>query len=302
MSIPDFQFSIEHSSDNLALIHKSKSEASAHEWVYHCTSSNALLSIIRNREFWLSNLKIVNDKEEANRIDRPEFENSYYVCCFTKHSNVSASHWEEYGLQQNGILFGVKQNWFSRSAVFLTSDNSACPEIKILSNYDEGLDYKLEQQKKERRITNPFYISSFGFFKIIYDNELRKEIQEMGTMSINGTTFQSEFLTPEVAGIVKNEYGECKRQPYLPYIKNWAEEAEIRLKVCVNQIENIANGNPIHDGAIMQKCFFPKIAIPLTSDSFNVLQIRFCPDYCNRDAFLSQVHELLPNSMIQVIS
>ena len=42
--------------ENLQFIHKSKELAKKHEWLYHCTTVSALKSILKNREFWLSNL------------------------------------------------------------------------------------------------------------------------------------------------------------------------------------------------------------------------------------------------------
>ncbi len=60
--------------DNKKFADESKRLAEKHEWLFHCTSDVALLSIIQNREFWLSNLKLVNDKEEVGRVDVPEYE------------------------------------------------------------------------------------------------------------------------------------------------------------------------------------------------------------------------------------
>ena len=51
--------------NNLEFVRKSKDEAKKYEWLYHCTSVEALISVIENREMWLSNLKVVNDKEEV---------------------------------------------------------------------------------------------------------------------------------------------------------------------------------------------------------------------------------------------
>ena len=65
------------------ILNSSKQEAKEYNKLFHCTSAEALLSIIKYREFWLNSLKWVNDKDEKKRIDVPKFENSYYVACFT---------------------------------------------------------------------------------------------------------------------------------------------------------------------------------------------------------------------------
>ncbi len=78
--------------DNINFVNQLKSEADSYEWLYHCTNSTAFLSILNNQEFWLTNIKCVNDKEEAERIDVEEYENSYYVACFTYENNISQEH------------------------------------------------------------------------------------------------------------------------------------------------------------------------------------------------------------------
>ena len=59
---------------NMNFVNNAKDEAEKYEWLYHCTTSEVLLSIISNNEFWLKNLKLVNDAEEVKRIDVPEYE------------------------------------------------------------------------------------------------------------------------------------------------------------------------------------------------------------------------------------
>jgi hypothetical protein len=59
--------------ENMEFIRKSKNEANQFEWLYHCTSVDALISMINSREMWLSNLQLVNDTEEVGRIDFDEY-------------------------------------------------------------------------------------------------------------------------------------------------------------------------------------------------------------------------------------
>lgn len=50
------------------IINEAKEGANAYDVLYHCTSIDGLKAIIDSNSFWLSNLRCVNDKEEANRI------------------------------------------------------------------------------------------------------------------------------------------------------------------------------------------------------------------------------------------
>ena len=68
--------------NNLNFIRESKRLAEEHEWLYHCTTDVALISILKNKELWLSNLKLVNDAEEADRVDVPEYERTYLYMLF----------------------------------------------------------------------------------------------------------------------------------------------------------------------------------------------------------------------------
>lgn len=64
---------------NMEFVKKSKEEANKYKWLYHCTSIDALFSMIEYREMWLSNMQVVNDKEEVAHIDFKEYEKSYML-------------------------------------------------------------------------------------------------------------------------------------------------------------------------------------------------------------------------------
>ena len=293
---------IENMEDNLQFIQKSKELAKTHEWLYHCTKTDALKNILKNREFWLSNLKTVNDEEEAGRIDIPEYENKYYVCCFTYDPQIPDEHWEEYGSESDGVLVGVKKEWFLRKAAFMCGYNTKCEDefLTIWSECDKALAFlKSEQQK--RHIINPFYINSFDFFQVVYEDELERNIAEDAWLDCDGTKMPGRILTPEVAGIIKSTHGICRRYGKDSYEKAWRTEKEVRLKVGVQQIKIFSNGNEYHDGTIMKNSFFPKIAVPVSDKAFDTLKIAFSPKFDNRDNFLKELREILPKSCIEVI-
>lgn len=296
------EVSTDNAVENLRFIQKSKELAKTHDWLYHCTTTAALKSIVRNREFWLSNLKCVNDKEEAERIDVSEYEDKYYICCFTYNPQVPDDHWEEYGNESDGVLIGIKTNWFLRKAIFMCSDNTKCNgEFEtIVNSYDDALKVIIAEQKKGR-VINPFYINAFDFYEIKYDDKLVKNISGIGSMNLGGDEIQGRILTPEIVGIIKSTHGICRRPGKTPYDKDWTTEKEVRLKVGVQQLNIFANGYEIHDGMIMQKAFFPKIAVPVSDEAFKVVKIGFSPQFTDRKKFIEELQKILPESVIEVI-
>ena len=114
---------------------------------------------------------------------------------------------------------------------------------------------KITEQKKGR-IINPFYINSFDFYQIKYDDELFKNISGIGYLGENG--IQARTLTPEIGGIIKATYGMCRRFGEESYDKDRTTEKEVRLKVGIQQLEIFANGYKIHDGQILKTVFFLK--------------------------------------------
>lgn len=294
-------FSTENVVSNMEFIRQLKKEANDYDWLYHCTNSIAFLSILKNKEFWLTNLKLVNDKEEAERIDVPEYENSYYVACFTYDDNISREHWEEYGNMSDGVLIGVKNNWFIRNACFMNTENRKSDEefFKIYSNSDVALNKKIDEQL-HHRIVNPFYINSFSFYKIIYDDNLSKSIKGLGSVKLSNGISQGRTLTPEIAGLIKNTRGLSRRAGKKEYEKDWSSEKEVRLKVGIQQFNNFKNGYEMHDRMIVDKCFFPKIAVPIIDEAFDVIKIKFSPDFINKDAYIEAIKSIRPKSKIEI--
>ena len=96
----------------------SRKEAKAYPKLYHCTNADAFINIVKNREFWLSSLKRVNDSNEYEMIDYEKLKTAYYVACFSSKDDISIDHWNKYGNMDNGILFSINQSWFTKIAYF----------------------------------------------------------------------------------------------------------------------------------------------------------------------------------------
>jgi len=255
-------------SDILDIVNESIKNAEKHEWLYHCTNINNLFNIINSREFWLRNLKDVNDKVEYKRIDVSSYINSYFVACFTYADNISESHWEEYGNLENGILFSVKKDWFSRNAIFMDKsgdkfkDESYC----IFSCDKDACEYLQHHRYDSLENTQPFYIKNKKFYQIKYDNDLVKNMANNSVWSVGDIDIEGVAITPEIVGIIKRESGICEREGQTPYVKDWTIEKEVRIKVCIKKFGN--------DTLIP---YFPWIAVPLNDNAFNELKIRFAP-------------------------
>lgn len=287
---------------NKKFIQQSRKEANNYEWLYHCTNTSALLSILNNREFWLTNLKLVNDKEEAERIDVPEYEKSYYVTCFTYDNNIPCEHWEEYGNMSDGVLIGIKKQWFLRSAYFMDGENRKSYEdfFEIYANRYNALNF-IKKEEDNGRIVNPFYINEFSFYKIIYDDNLRKSIKGMCSVELSDGIVQGRTLTPEIAGIVKSTHGLSTRTGKDTYEKDWSSEKEVRLKVGVQQFHNFKNEYETYNEMIVDEGFYPKISVPITDEAFDIIKIRFSPFFTNKDEFIEKIKEIQPKSTIQVL-
>ena len=91
----------------------------------------------------MSNLKVVNDHEEVERIDIPKYENKYFVACFTYDSQIPPEHWDEYGIKSKGVLWTVQPSFF-RKEIILLDDNNKHPnseEFRVMEDFQTALSY-----------------------------------------------------------------------------------------------------------------------------------------------------------------
>ncbi len=284
-------------SEDRKLVQQSRKGAKQYKWLYQCTCIDKLKNIIGSREIWLTNLKDVNDKEEANRINIPDFENSYFVSCFTYEDNIDQQHWYEYGHGKNGILYGFKREWVKKEAEFILDNGeifSNEKHFKIYRDSEETNKITLEEKKFNNRECYPYYFFDFGFYKIIYDDELQKTMDcpcewQIGTIKLD----DGIFISQDLPGIIKKTKGECHRNGGQTYTKNWENEKEVRLKAGI-QSDHELLPNDIH---------FQKLAVKLTDNAFDELIIRFSPDMPEemRRNSLKDLEGLLPDSKIQIL-
>ncbi|NLK78699.1 MAG: hypothetical protein GX284_13575 [Clostridiales bacterium] len=281
---------------NNKFIYESKETAKKYKWLYQCTNIEALKNILKSKEIWLSNLKTVNDAEEVKRINVPEFEKSFFVACFTYEDNIPKEHWGEYGDGENGVLYGFKQDWVLREAELMWRPGEKVEDIdfKIYSKFDEALEAACPMLKKHKRVCNPYFFWDFGFYQIVYDDELKKEMSGECALDIgDGILKGVRFITPSVVGIIKNTHGLCKGKNAEVYDKDWTTEKEVRLKVGIGTTHDI----------LPKELFFPKMAIKLKENAFDELVIRFSPTMTEekRKENIKEIEKLLPNGVINVL-
>ena len=268
--------------DLMELAQKSRQAAAKYEWLYHCTTKDAFINMIKTHEMWLSNLKIVNDKEEANRIDLKRLQNKFYIGSFTYDFIISDEHWDEYGASENGILIGFKPEWFKLEPVFMLGDNTKdmyhpiYPEITLAP---------------QSSIASVWSVRDSGFYKIVYNDDLMIKLQTEGWID-SCPEDVIKVVIPNVAGIVKRTHGLCERTGKKPYIKSWKDEKEVRLKIYVDRI--------CGDTA-MDSGFFPKMAIPLNDKAFERVRLKFSPNFIGKEELVQKVEELLPDSQIETL-
>ena len=287
--------------DNIHFVEESKQKAATHEWLYHCTTANALLSILNNREIWLSNLKVVNDQEEVEKIDLPEYEKRFFVGCFTYDPNIPDEHWDEYGTDKNGILWAVKSSFFKREVYLLDGQNKHMEGdlFRVHTDMHTAIQYCIEIQNNQNRLLNPYYMFGFGLYQIIYDDELKKTIHGDAVMHLAGGDVLGCSVSPDIPGIIKSTHGLCQRPGRESYRKDWTTEKEVRLKVSVQQLEEDINGNKEHDKMI-HKFWFKRAAVPLSENALHCIKIRFSPNFDDKKAFLDELHSNFPDSKIKV--
>jgi hypothetical protein len=288
---------VEDMNSKLHFVSEARKKANQYEWLYQCTNKEALLNIIQNKKFWLTNLMLVNDTEESERINDPEYEKSFFIASFTYEDNILPGHWEEYGNQANGVLFGVKSEWFMNEIMFMTSENQELTDehFKVYPSYNAAFDAKLNNQYNKNKIIRPYEAFDFGFYQVVYDDDLMKSIQSSAVLLHDGVEIYGRFMSPEIAGIIKHTKGISRREGQQPKERNWVDEKEVRLKIGIkNQY------TPFQE---QKNLWFRKLSVSLTHDAFNELVIRFSPEFIEKDkkSYIEKLITLLPNTNIKIL-
>lgn len=252
-------------------VEKLENAAEENDKIYHCTNIDALKSIIRGRQLWMSSLAKMNDPAELEYIERPEFRNKIFVASFTGNKEISDDHWDEYGSMNNGILIRFKKEWIT-GQFFVPSDDT-------LTIFCERGQADLAGPKE--KIMKQFYLlGKPRFFKILYaENELLQQV----SLPNRGVYIDSTAM-----GLTKHAEGESTRTGKT---RRWADENEYRYKAIVKRA-NESGDMP-----------FERIAVQLTEDCFNELEYRFAPGVSQeaKEKFLNEVQVIKPGIILKEI-
>lgn len=260
------------------LVKECEKSASKYDVLYHCTNIEAFMSIIENREFWLSSLNDVNDKKEIETIHDDDFKDKFFVSCFTYDRNIDKEHWKEYG--ENGILFSVKKKWFNNKLYGLYTDGKR----EVIYESHKTATHAMQLQKPGEYF---FSVGYNKFLEILYDDDLYIEMKKLFMLGAVAV------INPNVGGIIKKTEGVSKREIKNEYEKKWDKEKEVRLRVVINSCKGSDTKVP-----------FKKVVIKLMDDAFDEMEIKFSPNVSSdkKNEVKKKIYKILPNITLNDIT
>lgn len=270
------------------------------EWLYHCTDRHALISILKNKEFYLKNFVYVNDDEEAEAIDVNEYRNTFYVGCFSSEIIDTFDHTEEYGKLGDSVVIAMKKSWFTKDVHFLGSGDIEWTDFgntfRIFHSIREVMDFQ-KNELNHNRYCYPYYIDDFDFYGVLYADKENKSIKCGISLDLNGTEIKGIAFFPELAGIIKKKSGVSKRSQK---VRVWSDEKEIRLKACIHQIDHLKNGIEYHDDA-MAPITIRQVVTTLTKDAFETLYIYFPSTFIDKERYIKELESEISGIRIAVM-
>ena len=262
------------------------------DWMYHCTSAESFLNILKSREFWMSNLQYVNDEDEENRIGEEDYKGRVFIACFTKNTKIPIEFWEEYGTMENGVLVSLKGDWLDLESVPGLIDRSGCkiPTDKYGLSFD-----KFGAIHYSENMLPSYELTKLKYYNVIYDDNLLENIREYGKeysyVNNRGKQLFREWILDytEVAGIIKKKEGLSKKTGK---IRCWEKEQEVRLKTVVTNSplkSEISDG--LYDGIW-------RLSVGLKTNAFNEFELKFSPNFKNKDDYINELNIKYPSMKI----
>ena len=180
------------------------------EYLYHYTSIETLLLILKNKTLAFNSLQNVDDLEESDSKDVRQIRKICYVSCWTDDSSESIPMWKMYTPNMQGVRIKMKKFPFRKYKF-------KCGDYHFKEDAETYIDYeKLYNEDKTTIAGEP------QLFKVIYTNDeeliypsiktITEEIKKTNDGKIQKNTSTSYSL--------KN-IGKYKR-------KNWEFQNEVR--------------------------------------------------------------------------
>lgn len=235
--------------ERFEFLRQQKDLAKCHNRLYHCTTVDALLNIIRTKMLWLSNLEKVNDPFEKDRIDYKEYKQSCYVGCFTYDKQLSPHHWEEYGNGISDVVLGINNDLFWEKDLIFIRDNKPLIDSKYWI-YGNRMACKLSPEQDSN-----FFIENIGLYQVHYETKHKINIAESDGVG--------NYVIPALAALTKDPKGLSIKTGNE---RDWNLEKKIRLTVVINQKNR---GNKVE--------YPQKNGIELNNNIFNNMEVMFGP-------------------------
>lgn len=239
------------------------------EYLYHYTSIETLLLILKNKTIAFNSLQNVDDLEECNSKDIQQIGKICYVSCWTDDASESIPMWNMYTPNMQGVRIKLKRFPFKKYKF-------KCGEYHFKSDAETYIDYKkLYDEDKttiagEPQLIKVTYTNDEG---LIYPNikSIKEDIQKLNDGRIQKTVSTNYSL--------KN-MGRYKR-------KNWEFQSEFRYIInmslwSMKELENCKS----HDdqSKLMERLEDIKYKAPynlfflnLTDEALNDLEILLGP-------------------------
>lgn len=182
------------------------------KYLYHYTSIDSLLLILKNKTLAFNSLQNVDDLEEADSKDIKQIGKICYVSCWTYNEEESIPMWKMYSSDMSGVRIGLKEFPFKRYK-YTEGEYFFSEECESFINYE-----RIYQENKVCiTADSPLLV------KVMYTDDENKLYPEIKNI-INEIERDENGNIINVSEINKYSFkdlGKYKR-------KNWAFQEEIR--------------------------------------------------------------------------
>lgn len=198
------------------------------EYLYHYTSVENLLLILKNKTLAFNSLQNVDDLEECNSKDIQQIGKICYVSCWTNDETESIPMWSMYTPNMQGVRIKLKKFPFKKYKF-------KCGEYHFKSDVETYFDYEKLYNENKTTIAGEIQLIKVTYTddeKLIYPNvkTIKEELKKLNDGKMERTISTSYSL---------KDIGKYKR-------KNWEFQNEFRYIInmslwSMKELENCKN-------------------------------------------------------------
>lgn len=239
------------------------------EYLYHYTSIETLLLILKNKTIAFNSLQNVDDLEENNSKDIQQIGKICYVSCWTDDASESIPMWNMYTPNMQGVRIKLKRFPFKKYRF-------KCGEYHFKSDVETFIDYEKLYNENKTTIAGEPQLS-----KVIYTNDeeliypniksVKEEIQKLNDGRLRKTALTNYSL--KNIGRYKRKNWEFQHEcRYIINMSLWSMKELENCKSCDEQLKLIER---IED--IKYKAPYNLFFLNLTNEALNDLEILLGP-------------------------